>query len=291
MTDFAETATTLQQVQTRFAYSRNEHETASRERVEAAESLAELNEEETVTPASTTFDAPSFRNLLDWVRRGEIRPQLTQLSYLYPLANTESFHLDGPLSNRYVAGEYFGFQSPPETRWIQNLRHTSYQLRQPIPIVVERSGGLVTANYDDLRLEAKGDNLNDVLSDLLGELIARYEELQESDDSKKGTAHSPEHAFLKQIIVETQPRVWEEVKQLYREKLKLFPFVEKGFINVSAPDYAEVIIILSDDASDRIQQLAEIDLEINQKYRPLFLYVNYALSEDFLELNNFVRFH
>ena len=291
MTDFAETATTPQQVQTRFAYSRNEHETASRERVEAAESLAELNEEETVTPASTTFDAPSLRNLLDWVRRGEIRPQLTQLSYLYPLANTESFHLDGPLSNRYVAGEYFGFQSPPETRWIQNLRHTSYQLRQPIPIVVERSGGLVTANYDDLRLEAKGDNLNDVLSDLLGELIARYEELQESDDSKKGTAHSPEHAFLKQIIVETQPRVWEEVKQLYREKLKLFPFVEKGFINVSAPDYAEVIIILSDDASDRIQQLAEIDLEINQKYRPLFLYVNYALSEDFLELNNFVRFH
>ena len=291
MTDFTETGTKSQWGRTPFAYLRNEHETASREIAEAAESLAELNEEETVTPASTTFDAPSLRNLLDWVRRGEIRPQLTQLSYLYSLANTESFHLDGPLSNRYVAGEYPGFQHPPETRWIQNLRHTSYQLRQPIPIVIERSGGLVTANYDDLRLEAKGDNLNDVLSDLRGKLIARYEELQESDDSKKGTAHSPEHAFLKQIIVETQPRVWEEVKQLYREKLKLFPFVEKGFINVSAPDYAEVIIILSDDSSDRIQQLAEIDLEINLKYRPLYFFVQYELSEDFLELSDYVRFY
>lgn len=290
MTDFAETATTPQQVQTRFAYSRNEHETASRERVEAAESLAELNEEETVTPASTTFDAPSLRNLLDWVRRGEIRPQLTQLSYLYPLANTESFHLDGPLSNRYVAGEYPGFQHPPETRWIQNLRHPSYQLRQPIPIVIERSGGAVTANYDDLRLEAKGDDVNDVLSDLCRKIIAYYDEVQEHTDNKV-TTPPPEHAFLKQIIFETQPKVWEGVKQLYREKLKAFPFVDKGYINISAPDYADVIIILSDDASDRIQQLAEIDLEINLKYRPLYFFVQYELSEDFLELNDFVRFY
>ena len=288
---FAETATTPQQVQTRFAHLRHVHGTAIWEIAEAAESLTELSEEETVTPASTTFDVTPLKSSLDWVRRFfEIKPQLTQLSNLKLPANTESIHLDEPLSNRYVAGEYLGFQHPPETRWIQNLRHPSYQLRQPIPIVIERSGGLVTANYDDLRLEAKGDDVNDVLSDLCRKIIACYDEVQERAD-RKGTAHSPEHAFLKQIIVETQPRVWEEVKQLYREKLKLFPFVEKGFINVSAPDYAEVIIILSDDASDRIQQLAEIDLEINQKYRPLFLYVNYALSDDFLELNDFVRFY
>ena len=240
MKDFAVTVTTPQQVQTRFANLRNEHETASREIAEAAESLAELNEEETVTPASTTFDVSPL-----------------QLSYLYLLANTESFHLDGPLSNRYVAGEYPGFQHPPETRWIQNLRHPSYQLRQPIPIVIQRSGGAVTANYD---------------------------ELQERTDNK-GTIPP------QQIIVETNPSVWEEVKQLYREKLKLFPFVEKGFINVSAPDYAEVIIILSDDSSDRIQQLAEIDLEINLKYRPLFFFAQYGLSEEFLELRDYVRFY
>ena len=154
------------------------------------------------------------------------------------LVRTDHVFSDEPWADRFPTGEYFGFQSPPETRRIQNLRHTSYQLRQPIAIVVERSGGTVTANYDDLRLEAKGDNLNDVLSDLRGKPIARYEELEESDDSKKGTAPPPEHAFLKQIIVETQPRVWDEVKQLYCEKLKKFPFVEKGYINISAPVYA-----------------------------------------------------
>ena len=291
MTDFAETVATPQKAHTLLTYLRNVHETARWEIADAAEFVAELNEEDTVTPASTNASVPAAVSLKDWANRCAIMPQHARAFDVMILAGTDHVFSDEPWADRFPTGEYFGFQSPPETRWIQNLRHTSYQLRQPIPIVVERSGGLVTANYDDLRLEAKGDNLNDVLSDLLGELIARYEELQESDDSKKGTAHSPEHAFLKQIIVETQPRVWEEVKQLYREKLKLFPFVEKGFINVSAPDYAEVIIILSDDASDRIQQLAEIDLEINQKYRPLFLYVNYALSEDFLELNNFVRFH
>ena len=290
MTDFTETGTKSQWGRTPFAYLRNEHETASREIAEAAESLAELNEEETVTPASTTFDAPSLRNWLDGVRRSEIRPQLTQLSYLYLLANTESFHLDGPLSNRYVAGEYPGFQHPPETRWIQNLRHPSYQLRQPIPVVIQRSGGAVTANYDDLRLEAKGDDVNDVLSDLCRKIIAYYDEVEERTD-REGSALPPEHAFLKQIIVETEPRVWEGVKQLYREKLKAFPFVDKGYINISAPDYADVIIILSDDSSDRIQQLAEIDLEINLKYRPLFFFVQYELSEDFLELNDFVRFY
>ena len=42
MTDFAETTTTPQQVQTRFAYSRNEHETASREIAEEAEFLSRI---------------------------------------------------------------------------------------------------------------------------------------------------------------------------------------------------------------------------------------------------------
>ena len=290
MTDFTETGTKPQWGRTRFQYLRNVHETASWERVEAAESLAELNEEETVTPASTTVSVPATVSLKDWAHRSEIRPQLTQLSYLYLLANTESFHLDGPLSNRYVAGEYPGFQPPPETRWIQNLRHPSYQLRQPIPIVIQRSGGAVTANYDDLRLVAKGDDVNDVLSALCDKIIACYEDVQERTD-KKGTAPPSEHAFLKQIIVETQPRVWDEVKQLYCEKLKKFPFVENGYINISAPEYADVIIILSDDSSDRIQQLAEIDLEINLKYRPLYFFVQYELSEDFLELSDYVHFY
>ena len=71
----------------------------------------------------------------------------------------------------------------------------------------------------------------------------------------------------------------------------MFPFVDKGFINISAPDYADVIIIVSDDSSDRILQLAEFDLEINQKYRPLFFFVQYELSEDVLELSDYDRFY
>ena len=287
---FAETATTPQQVQTRFAHLRHVHGTAIWEIAEAAESLTELSEEETVTPASTTFDAPFLRNLLDWVRRGEIRPQLTQLSYLYPLANTESFHLDGPLSNRYVAGEYPGFQHPPETRWIQNLRHPSYQLRQPIPIVILRSGGVVTANYDDLRLEAIGDDVNDVLSDLCTKIIAYYDEVQEHTDNEV-TAPPPEHAFLKQIIFETQPRAWEGVKQLYSEKLKAFPFVDKAYINISEPDHADVIIILTEESPEQVEQLAEIDLEISQAVRPLSFFVEYRSSEKYLDMTNFERIY
>ena len=60
-----------------------------------------------------------------------------------------------------------GITRPPETRWIQNLRHPSYQLRQAIPIVVEREGEVVTANYDDLELQATGDDLKAAISRLV----------------------------------------------------------------------------------------------------------------------------
>ncbi len=41
---------------------------------------------------------------------------------------------------------------PPEIRWIQNLRHPAYQLRQTIPIVIERHSDVVIATYDDIDL-------------------------------------------------------------------------------------------------------------------------------------------
>lgn len=44
----------------------------------------------------------------------------------------------------------------PETRWIQNLRHSSYHLRHPIPILIERTGDVIAASYDDLDLSGKG---------------------------------------------------------------------------------------------------------------------------------------
>ena len=183
-----------------------------------------------------------------------------------------------------------GISQPTHIRWIQNLRHSSYQLRQAIPIVVERTGDTVTANYDDLGLQVAGDNLETAISRLCGEIVAYYEEAQKSVD-REGGLPIEEQAFLKQIIVETQPKAWDEVKQLYAGKLKAFPYVDKGYINISAPDYADVIIVLSDESADRIAQLAEIDLEINLKFHPLNFSVEYESSEEYLDLSNFERFY
>ena len=137
MKDFAVTVTTPQKVQTGLAYLRNVHETGSWEIAEATEILAELNEEETVIPASTTATV----SLKDWAHRCVITPQHARTFYVMLLSKSESFSPDEPWADRYPTGEYLGFQPAPETRWIQNLRHPSYQLRQPIPIVIERSGG------------------------------------------------------------------------------------------------------------------------------------------------------
>ena len=179
---------------------------------------------------------------------------------------------------------------PPETRWIQNLRHTSYQLRQAIPIVIERMDDIVIAHYDDLGLNGGGVDVQAAISDLCGKIVADYEEAQTSA-GRENNPPARSRAFLKQIIVETQPKAWDEIKRLYREKLKAFPYVDKGYIHISAPDYADVFIILSDESSDRIVELAQIDLEINLKFRPLYFCVEYQSSEEYLDLSNFERFH
>ena len=120
--------------------------------------------------------------------------------------------------------------------------------------MVEREGKVVTAHYDDLNLSAKGDNLQTAMSALCGQIVASYENAEKCADSMDSPP-TQAYAFLKQIIVETQPKAWEEIKQLYAEKLKAFPYVDKGYINISSPDYADVIIlILSDESADRIEE-------------------------------------
>ena len=182
------------------------------------------------------------------------------------------------------------FRQLPETRWIQNLRHPSCHLRQPIPILIERENGVVSASYDDLDLSGEGGDVKGAISDLCGKIVARYEEMRECADQNGGSPTGG-YAFLKQIIVEIQPDAWSEVKRLYQERLKAFPYVQKGYINIAETDYAEVIIILSEESVDRIEQLAEIDLEINLKFRPLYFFVEYESSEDYLDLKHFTRFY
>ena len=176
------------------------------------------------------------------------------------------------------------FRQLPETRWVQNLRHPSYQLRQPIPILIEKADDAVTATYDDVELCGTGDSVRTAISDLCTKIVAYYEELEES------AAKSQEYTFLKQVIEEIQPKAWEEVKQLYREKLEGIPYVQKGYIKIDGKD-ADVIIVLSEESVEIIKQLAQIDLEINLKFRPLYFFVEYESSEDYLELDDFERFY
>ena len=176
------------------------------------------------------------------------------------------------------------FRQLPETHWIQNLRHSSYYLRQPIPILIERADGTVTATYDDVELYGTGDNVKAAMSDLCTKIVARYEELGER------AAKSQEYKFLKQIIQEVEPPAWQELKQLYKERLKKIPYVQEGYIKINGKD-ADVIIVISEYSVDRIEQLAGIDLEINLKFRPLYFHVEYKRSEKDLELDDFDRFY
>ena len=82
-------------------------------------------------------------------------------------------------------------RQPPETRWVQNLRHPSYQLRQPIPILVEKEDDVVTANYDDVGLCGTGENVKAAILDLCATIVAHYEELQANG------VKSHDYTFLK----------------------------------------------------------------------------------------------
>ncbi len=172
----------------------------------------------------------------------------------------------------------------PETHWVQNLRHPLYHLRQSIPIRIERADDTVTATYDDVDLCGTGDSVKAAISDLCTKIVARYEELGES------AAKSQEYRFLKRIIEEVEPPAWQELKQLYREKLEEVPYVQEGYIKIEGKE-ADVIIVISEYSVDRIKQLARIDLEINKKFRPLFFHVEYERSKEHLDLNDFERFY
>ena len=172
----------------------------------------------------------------------------------------------------------------PETHWVQNLRHPSYHLCQPIPIRIERADDTVIATYDDAELCCTSDNVKTAISDLCAKIVARYEELGES------TEKSQEYKFLKQIIEEVEPPAWQELKQLYKERLEEIPYVQGGYIKIEGKE-ADVIIVISEYSVEIIEQLAGIDLEINKKFRPLFFHVEYERSKDYLDLNDFERFY
>ena len=157
------------------------------------------------------------------------------------------------------------FRQLPETRWVQNLRHSSYQLCQPIPVLVERASDGVSVSYEDVELYGTGESVKAAILDLCAKIVAHYEEL------KANGVKSQDYTFLKQIIEEIQPPAWEEVKQLYQEKLEALPYVQRGYIKIDGNE-ADVFIILSEESVDKIKHLAGIDLEINLKSRQLYFF-------------------
>ena len=176
------------------------------------------------------------------------------------------------------------FRQLPETHWVQNLQHSSYYLRQPIPILIEKADDTVTATYDDVKLYGAGGSVKAAMSDLCAKIVARYEELE------KSTAKSQEYTFLNRIIEEIEPPAWQELKQLYREKLEEIPYVQGGYIRIDGNN-AEIVIVLSEESVEIIMELAEIDLEINQEFCSLSFSVEYESPEDYLELDDFECFY
>lgn len=263
------------------------HGTTTRIAEDEVDNFSELTDLEnaTVTPTAGSY---LYGTTLSLYSSGVMRQQ-TNPPDSAPLSITENTNFDHWTVTILHGSEIIEIYEPPETRWIQNIRNPSYQLRRPIPIVIERDCGLIMANYDDLELNATGGSLQAAISGLCEKIVACYEENRKPSNRSKSPP-TQEQEFLDQIIVETQPKAWNELKRLYAEELKAFAYVDKGYIHISSPDYADVILILSEESADRIARLAGVDLEINQKFLPLNFTVEYRSSEEYVDLSDFVRF-
>ena len=188
------------------------------------------------------------------------------------------------------------FRQFPETNWFQDLQYSSDQLHQLIPILIEREDNVVAATYDDVQLHGIGSGVHVTISHSYTRIVAYSEELKVTVDHsgdlpvEKYHSNLPLKDVFRQIMGEVEPKAWQELKQVYREKLEEFPYVQEGCIKIDGNN-ADVVIVLSEYSVDRIEQLAEIDLEINLKFRPLYFFVEYESSEDSLELDDFERFY
>ena len=242
----------------------------------------------TSLPSESTTASSSFL-VIQWLNRrlskSEVPLEQTEFSNFIRNSETGSLLSKVDWLRHDLPSKPLDYLQPPETRWVQNLRNPAYHLRQPIPIVIERGDGAVTATYDDVELNCTGKSMIESMSELCAKIVSRYEEL------RKSAAKSQEFTFLKRIIEEVEPPAWQELKHLYKVKLEEIPYVQAGYINISAPEYADVILVLSEYSVDKIEQLAEIDLELNLKFRPMYFFVKYKSTNDSLELKDFERFH
>ena len=195
--------------------------------------------------------------------------------------------------NKIISSEIRQFA---EIDWSQDRQYPSDELHQLTPISIEKEDNVVTATYDDGQLHGIGSGASVTISHSYTRIVAYFEELKVTanhlGDLPVENYHSnlPLKDMFRQIMGEVEPKEWQELKQVYGKRLEEIPHVQKGYIKIDGND-ADVIIVLSEYSVDRIEQLAEIDLEIDRKFRPLHFFVEYKLLEDYLELNDFERFY
>ncbi len=81
---------------------------------------------------------------------------------------------------------------------------------------------------------------------------------------------------------------WEKVKRFYQDKLKVIPPVQAAYIRIDR-DYAEIIIQITEYSLNLVKQLAQIEIEVSDKYPGLRFDAEYV-TED-ITTDDFERFY
>lgn len=81
---------------------------------------------------------------------------------------------------------------------------------------------------------------------------------------------------------------WEKVKRFYQDKLEVIPPVQAAYIRIDR-DYAEIIIQITEYSLNLVKQLAQIEIEVSDKYPGLRFDAEYV-TED-ITTDDFERFY
>jgi len=109
------------------------------------------------------------------------------------------------------------------TIFIRNLRHPSYRLRHPIPVLIERDSDVIIATCHDIGMYGTGADVQEALSDLCAAIIKYYETLKDDE-----LLPSQKSAFLKQIIDENiKPDPWLEIRGMFADDQDFDDFVKE----------------------------------------------------------------
>jgi predicted RNase H-like HicB family nuclease len=97
----------------------------------------------------------------------------------------------GKLSKKLAAKSIF----------LQNLRHPSYILKQPLSVTLESEDSEIVASCYDVNMYGCGDSEEEAIDDLCSVLVEYYETLKE-DKEKLGIIPKKHWGFLSSIIEE-----------------------------------------------------------------------------------------